>query len=71
MNAISTFTFHQDHNIRVQLINGEPYFCLPDVCAVLDIQNSRQILQKQLDEKGVSKIYTLTNGGNQQLTFIN
>lgn len=71
MSAISTFTFHEYHNVRVQVIYGEPWFCLPDVCNILDIQNSRQIVQKQLDQKGVCKIYTLTNGGNQQLTFIN
>lgn len=71
MNAISNFTFQENHNVRVQLINGEVWFCLPDVCLVLDIQNSRQVLQKQLDEKGVSKIYTPTNGGNQELTFVN
>lgn len=71
MNAISTFTFHQDHNVRVQMINGEPYFCLPDVCSVLSILNSRDLLAKQIDKKGVEKVYILTNGGNQEIAFIN
>ena len=67
MNAISTFTFHESHNVRVQLIQGEPWFCLRDVCNILDIQNQRDLLAKQLDKKGVDKIYTLTHGGKQQL----
>lgn len=34
MNAISNFTFHESYNVRVQLIDGEPWFCLVDVCNV-------------------------------------
>lgn len=71
MNAISTFTFHQNHNVRVQMINGEPYFCLPDVCSVLSIQNSRDLLAKQLDVSGVDKIYISYPSGSKQVTFIN
>jgi hypothetical protein len=28
MNAISNFTFHEKHNVRVQLLNGERGFVL-------------------------------------------
>lgn len=69
--AISVFQFQQSFDVRVQVINNEPWFCLTDVCAVLDIQNSRDMVAKQLDSKGVDKIYTPTNGGNQQLTYVN
>lgn len=65
------FSFHESHNVRVQLIDAEPWFCLKDICAVLEIQNSRDLLVKQLDAKGVGKIYTPTTGGNQKLTFVN
>ena len=71
MSNLSVFNFQSTYTVRIQLIDGDVWFCLPDVCMVLDIQNSRQIVQKQLDEKGVSKIYTPTNGGNQELTFVN
>ena len=48
---------------------GEPWFCLKDVCDVLDIKNSRQLADR-LIQKGVISTYTLTNGGKQSLTFI-
>lgn len=70
MNAISTFTFHESHNVRVQLIDGEPWFCLPDICKTLDIKNVTQ-LRNQLDTKGLCKTYTLTSGGKQQLNYVN
>lgn len=69
--SVSVFQFQPSFDIRVQVINNEPWFCLTDVCAVLDIQNSRDMVAKQLDSKGVDKIYTPTNGGNQQLTYVN
>ena len=50
--------------------SNEPMFCLADVCRVLEIKNSRDI-KKRVDERGVDNIYTLTNGGTQQMTFIN
>lgn len=70
MNAISTFTFHQDHNVRVQMINGEPYFCLRDVCSVLDL-NARSSKSFGLDEKGMQKFCTPSKGGEQVLNYVN
>ena len=70
MNAISTFTFHESNIIRVQLIDGEPWFCLRDVCNVLNL-NTRSSNSFGLDEKGVQKFCTPSNGGNQELTFVN
>jgi prophage antirepressor-like protein len=51
--------------------NGEPWFCANDVCEILGYVNSRQAVQKNCREKGVSKRDTLTEGGKQELTFIN
>jgi prophage antirepressor-like protein len=65
------FAFQEHYPVRVILIEGEPWFCLVDVCAILEIKNSRQVAQNQLDEKGVCKTYTLTQGGEQEVTFIN
>lgn len=65
------FSFQEHHSVRATVIEGEPWFCLPDVCAVLEIKNSRQVALNQLDEKGVCKTYTLTQGGEQEVTFIN
>lgn len=56
--------------VRV-IVNGsnEPLFCLADICRVLDITNSRNVVGR-MDEKGVHSIDTLTNGGIQSLNFI-
>lgn len=60
----------ENFEVRGGLINGEPYFCLSDVCKILDIANSRDA-KTRLDLKGVATTDTLTNGGMQKLDFIN
>lgn len=68
---IEVFNFSQEKApVRVQLINGEPWFVATDVCQVLDIKNSRDTLAKVLDEdeKGVATIYTL--GGQQKMQVV-
>lgn len=83
--SVSVFQFQQSFDVRVQVINGEPWFCLRDVCVVLDIPRTSDLVQVEkdvvnndtlktrggLDAKGVAKNHILTNGGNQQITFIN
>ena len=81
----SIFNFNE-HGVRVVLDdNQEPWFCLTDVCKVLDISRSSDLLQIQrgyvknetpkrhgaLDPIGVHKISDSTNGGKQELIFIN
>ena len=61
---------NDNFEIRGGLINDEPYFCLADVCKILDIANSRDA-KTRLDLKGVATTDTLTNGGMQKLDFIN
>ncbi len=70
MNAISNFIFHESYNVRVQLIDGEPWFCLPDVCKILTVDRSSDLI-RSLDSKGVVKNLTPTKGGNQQLNYVN
>ena len=48
---------------------GEALFCLADVCAALSLTNPR-VVKTRLNQKGVSSVYTLTEGGRQNLTFI-
>ena len=67
-----TFTFPTTRQpIRVEMIDGEPWFVAKDVCDILNIQNHRDTISKVLDEdeKGVAKIYTL--GGVQEMSTIN
>ncbi|WP_448175942.1 BRO-N domain-containing protein [Morganella morganii] len=55
--------------VRVIKINNEPWFIAKDVCAALELSNSRMsLLALDTDEKGVSLTYTL--GGNQKMNTI-
>lgn len=69
MNQIQTFNFHSNEVRTATDQNGDIYFCLADVANVLELGNAN-VSRFQLDEKGVHKMYTPTNGGTQELTFI-
>ena len=67
---IQTFNFN-NNEVRTAIRNdGDVYFCLPDVATILEISNANPS-RFSLDEKGVHKMYTPTNGGVQQLTYVN
>lgn len=66
---LQTFCYEQK-TVRTQQINGEPFFCLKDICDILDIKNYNDC-KNRLNEKGVVITDTLTKGGKQQVTFIN
>lgn len=68
---IVPFTFQQQHSVRVTIIDDDPWFCLIDVCGVLEIKNNRRVAAEMLDEKGVRKTYTHTQGSDQEVIFIN
>ncbi|EMS1340524.1 Bro-N domain-containing protein [Salmonella enterica] len=65
---ISVIKF-DDVQVRIVSINGEPWFVAKDVCAALELTNSRTALQMlDDDEKGVNLTYT--PGGNQNMSII-
>ena len=68
-NVISVFSF-KSQNVRTQVVNAEPWFCLGDVADILAISNHNEIVGR-LKEKGCKKIAIPTKGGSQELTFIN
>lgn len=68
MNTVQNFNFNQSQ-VRVEMFNGEPLFCLTDITEILEIKNANSS-RFNLSEKGVHKMYTLTKGGKQELTFI-
>lgn len=70
MEELTIFKSEQFGEIRTQVVNGEPMFCLVDVCKILDIANVGNV-KTRLNEKGVCTMDTLTSGGNQQMTFVN
>ncbi|MDI2091629.1 BRO-N domain-containing protein [Commensalibacter oyaizuii] len=51
--------------------DGEGRYCLNNICEVLNIANSQDLMSKQLDRKGGRKTYAPTVGGEQELAFIN
>ena len=67
-NSISIYNFNQNQ-IRTTQINGEPWFCLTDCRSALSIKGSLKV--GTLSKRGVTKSYISTNGGEQELTFIN
>lgn len=68
--AIQVFSSEQFGTIRATGTPDAPWFCLADLCRVLEIQNSSDA-KKKLNKKGVDLIYTPTKSGNQKLLFIN
>ncbi|WP_063658099.1 BRO family protein [Candidatus Arsenophonus triatominarum] len=52
---LRSFYFNNIYDVRVQIINSEPWFCLNDVCKALTVINSSDLLSKQLDKAGVEK----------------
>lgn len=50
MNEIQLFT-DGDFNMRTAVVDGEPLFCLVDVCKVLDIQNPSKVAQRLDDDE--------------------
>lgn len=70
MAKIQTFNFDSDQIRVIHDDKGNPWFVANDVCAILDIANSRDALSRlDDDEKGVVSTYTL--GGEQQQSSIN
>ena len=60
-------------NIRVIIENGEPLFCLVDICKALDLSNSRMVAEAIKSEFEGCKfnLHPLeTSGGVQNFTFI-
>lgn len=76
MNAqLQQFSFEKDGlltDVRVHVDEkGDPWFVAKDVCSVLGYKNTSLTISKHCEEKGISKRYTLSSGGEQELLFIN
>ena len=69
-NPFEIFNYKNLGSVRTRLDeHGNPWFCLLDVCNVLGIGNSSDVVNR-LFEKGVDSIDTLTSGGVQRLVFV-
>ena len=69
MNDMQIFTYNSTE-VRTVEMNGEPWFVLKDVCAVLDLGTTAKVAERlDADEKGMNQIHT--HGGLQNVTVIN
>ncbi len=68
-SGITPYTF-DGQDVRTAIdTQGNPMFCLPEVCRILDIDQPSKV-KNRLDEKGMTSIPTPTAGGLQELTYI-
>lgn len=66
----SIFNFN-NNGVRIVFdANGEPLFCLADVCRILTVDRTSRLL-RDLDAKGMADCHILTNGGTQKVKFVN
>jgi len=57
-------------NVRVEMVDGEPWFVAKDVCSALELDDvSKAVSRLDDEEKGTKSFPTL--GGNQNMTIIN
>ncbi len=69
--AIASFAYKQMGEVRTATVNGEPWFCLNDVCEVLLIASPRTVAARlDTDEKGYVCL-TDAMGRERETTFIN
>lgn len=69
-NELQIFENQEFGQIRMVQLNNEPYFCMADICKALELSQPSKV-KERLNKKGVNSIPTLTNGGTQNLLYIN
>ena len=71
MNEMKVFTNEEFGEVRVEEIEGRPWFLAADVCRALEVKNSRDAIAR-LDEDEKNTV-VLTDGtpGNPNMTIIN
>lgn len=77
-STVSTFQFQPSFDVRVVVIDGNPWFVASDVAAALEYRNAPDMTRfLDDDEKGTHNLRTLSSddkgrgGGDQQMTVIN
>lgn len=66
MNNITIFNNSEFGNIRTAAVNGEPLFCLKDICKALDLSNPTVVAQRLEDDERTK----LDLGRQGEATFI-
>ncbi len=70
MDGITIFNSTDFGSVRTMEKDGEPYFCLSDICRSLDIKNVSDC-KTRLKPNGAIVADVQTNGGLQKATFVN
>ncbi|WP_154905058.1 BRO-N domain-containing protein [Klebsiella michiganensis] len=66
MNALSVFSFQEEHPVRVVMVDGEPWFVAADVCQVLKLTQVTNALRNlDSDEVALTSIKGLSRGNNK------
>lgn len=71
MNDIQIFNNPEFGDIRIVIIDNEPWFVGKDVAAALGYGKERNAIQKYVDKEDALKWGVLTSGGKQDMTIIN
>lgn len=69
MNELQIFSSEQFGKIRAVEVNGDPWFCLADVCKPLGLRVAD--CKKRMKTEGVDTINTPTNSGIQGMIYVN
>lgn len=70
-NAMKIFSNPEFGDIRTEVINGEPWFCLSDVCKALELEQVSRV-KTRLNLNGVTTSKVIDSmGRNQEATFVN
>jgi prophage antirepressor-like protein len=69
MDTLPQVFNYESKQIRIVIINGEPWFVAKDVCDILEHTNHKMAVAR-LDEDEVSKVYLTDSLGREQETTI-
>lgn len=68
---MQTFTFNPSNQpIRVEAINGEPWFVAKDICDALQLTNTRETMKRLDDDEKLTSLI-LTSGQGRQMWLVN
>ena len=64
------FRSYNSSEVRTVMRDGEPWFCLVDVCRVLDLSSPHKVAER-LDRDELTGIKVRSGGQTREMTFIN
>jgi prophage antirepressor-like protein len=69
-NQIIPFTFQDENEVRVSIIEGEPWFVATDVCKILGYVNAPDAIKKHCRLDGIVKRYIIDSLNRSQETSL-